>query len=174
MRYEKKTEEEQAKDIQQIALYRRIDRESYFEELQLTNKLRGVITYEQVNEADRFFSGERYDELKVSPVEGNFDLKHLCKIHEYLFQDIYYFAGQLRDVDMEIDSITRFTSARRLGEKGEKIFGQLRKDNYFKGLDKGQFVKKMANFMTELNKLHPFREANDFLCLSYVKMSVMN
>ena len=89
-------------------------------------------------------------------------------------QDIYYFAGQLRDVDMEIDSITRFTPARRLGEEGEEIFGQLRKDNYFKGLDKGQFVKKMANFMTELNKLHPFREANDFLCLSYVKMSVMN
>lgn len=160
MEYVTKTPQQQAKDIQDLALYQRIDPYSYFHYLQLTNKLEGVTEYSQVNEADRIFSAIRYRELQVAPIEGNFDKEHLCKIHEYLFQDIYYFAGKFRDVNMEIDSVTRFTPARRLSSEAERIFGELKKDNYLKNLDKEKFVDKLASFMTELNKLHPFREGN--------------
>lgn len=32
-------------------------------------------------------------ELYENPIHGNFDKKHLCDIHKYLFEDIYPFAG---------------------------------------------------------------------------------
>ena len=39
-------------------------------------------------------------ELIENPIEGVFDLRHLCLIHGYLFQDVYERAGQLRTVDV--------------------------------------------------------------------------
>ena len=35
-------------------------------------------------------------ELAAQPLEGDFDLDHMCRIHQHLFQDIYEWAGELR------------------------------------------------------------------------------
>lgn len=155
-----KTIEQQERDKQQLALYARIDKEAYFHNLQLINKLNGVETYSEVIEADRICSGTNELKLITDPIDGTFDAEHLKQIHKVLFQDIYYFAGDYRDVDMEIDSITRFTPARRLQAESDRIFNKLREDNFLKGLGKTEFCDKLAIFMTELNKLHPFREGN--------------
>ncbi len=39
-------------------------------------------------------------ELIDAPVQGNFDLAHLCAIHRHIFQDVYEWAGEIRTVDM--------------------------------------------------------------------------
>lgn len=160
MIYEFKPEEQQRKDREQLSLWQRVDRETYFHNLQLINKLVGVDTYEKVNEADRELSGLRYIELQKNPIKGNYDFEHLKAIHKYLFQDIYYFAGNPRDVDMEIDSITRFTSARRIEVEAKRIFTELGEKHNLIGLNKSEFCDNLASFMTDLNKLHPFREGN--------------
>ena len=41
-------------------------------------------------------SALRMLELVEKPIQGAFDLKHLCEIHAHLFQDVYDWAGQLR------------------------------------------------------------------------------
>ena len=43
-------------------------------------------------------SFNRLVELIDNPIVGDFDAFHLRQIHEYLFQDIYYFAGQYRKI----------------------------------------------------------------------------
>ena len=39
-------------------------------------------------------------ELLEQPINGDFDLGHLCSIHFALFQDIYDWAGEIRSVDI--------------------------------------------------------------------------
>ena len=36
----------------------------------------------------------------------------------------------------------------------------LKKENYLQGLDKINFIERMAYYMGEVNALHPFREGN--------------
>jgi cell filamentation protein len=38
--------------------------------------------------------------LQGNPLKGDFDSRHLMEIHEYLFQDVYEWAGQFRTIAM--------------------------------------------------------------------------
>jgi len=40
-------------------------------------------------------TANRIYELKIKPLHGSFGIKHLQKIHKYIFQDVYPFAGQI-------------------------------------------------------------------------------
>jgi fido (protein-threonine AMPylation protein) len=54
--------------------------------------------------------------LQGSPLKGDFDSQHLKQIHEYLFQDVYEWAGLFRTIAMAkadyVDGgrVTRFTA----------------------------------------------------------------
>jgi cell filamentation protein len=50
-------------------------------------------------EAD--YTGFRIRELMDSPVQGGYDLFHLCRLHQYLFQDIFEWAGRIRTINIE-------------------------------------------------------------------------
>lgn len=156
MAYEVKSETEQIRDVE---ILNRIKwrQDIYFEQLQLRNKLVGIDTYEKVNIADRDVSSER---LMMLDTTGKCDMQHFLSIHEYLFQDIYYFAGKLRDVPMEIDSVTVFTGPNQLPVKLKKFFDNLKRENNLKGLSKENFIERMAEYLTDINILHPFREGN--------------
>lgn len=158
--YVTKSKEQQALDLESLSLYKRISRDDYFEYLQLITKLEGIDTYEAVNKADRELSTVRALKLEKHPLDGEFDLDRFQRTHEYLFQDIYYFAGQLRDLPMEIDSVTRFASPKFLEMRLPEFFRQLKADNYLRGLPKSKFIGKLANYLTDINILHPFREGN--------------
>jgi cell filamentation protein len=47
-------------------------------------------------------------ELQRDPVQGDFDLSHLCEVHHRLFQDVFEWAGQLRTVAISKGSTTFF------------------------------------------------------------------
>ena len=65
----------------------------------LKNKA-GITDQDQLDEYEGDFTAIRLLELTQNPVEGYFDLAHLCKIHQYLFQDVYEWAGKVRSVDI--------------------------------------------------------------------------
>lgn len=62
----------------------------------LINKL-NLRDQKQFAGAERKLVTIRLAELYLSPIAGKFDLSHLQAIHHYMFQDIYPFAGQLRE-----------------------------------------------------------------------------
>lgn len=156
VRYRLKSEAEQKKDAEIIARVRwRPD--IYFEQLQLRNKLDGVETYAKVNVADKAVSSERFI---MADVSGKCDEEHFMSLHGYLFQDIYYFAGKLRDVPLAIDSVTRFVPPKELPEKMKRFFTDLKREKCLKGLDKENFVDRLAEYLTDINIIHPFREGN--------------
>lgn len=59
----------------------------------LKNKA-GITDQNLLDEFEADFTAIRLLELAQTPVIGVFDLAHLCKIHEYLFQDVYDWAGK--------------------------------------------------------------------------------
>lgn len=50
--------------------------------------------------AERDLTSRRLVMLQTNPIKGTFDFLHLKKIHEFIFQDIYSWAGKERTVDI--------------------------------------------------------------------------
>lgn len=114
---------------------------------------------------ERKYVTVRAIELAENPIPGNFDLKHLQQIHEHLFQDVYTWAGKIREIDIgKVDQMDQklheFCPSHQIEGFAEDITRSIRKANYLKEMDKDQFAQKGAQIMGELNELHPFREGN--------------
>lgn len=107
---------------------------------------------------------ERITSIKISEIlnknyiKGNLDLKHLKDIHKHIFKDIYDFAGEIRTVNISKGDI--FCLAQHIDTYSKSIFDNLKKDNYLIGLGHKDFTKKLAEYMGDINALHPFREGN--------------
>lgn len=114
---------------------------------------------ELLQDAEEGLSAQRLLELVALPVLGNFDLEHLGRIHKYIFQDIYEFAGEIRTEDMSKGS-TLFANWQHIEEYSHKLFSELENEACLKGLSMYVFAERAAYYMAELNMLHPFREGN--------------
>ncbi len=104
--------------------------------------------------------------LQGNPLKGDFDSQHLKQIHEYLFQDVYEWAGQFRTIAMVkadyVDGgrVTRFTSPDLIEGELAGVFQNLARDGFLKGLSRRDFAHKMGILFAEINRIHPFREGN--------------
>jgi cell filamentation protein len=124
----------------------------------LRNKL-GIRDQATLSQKEYELSSVRILELRESPLRGRFDLKHLQAIHEFVFQDVYEWAGQLRTINIS-KGTTSFAAADRIESYGDKVLKTLASEQYLVGLDKVNFVERLAHFYAEWNSLHPFREGN--------------
>jgi cell filamentation protein len=96
---------------------------------------------------------------ELSPQLDTFDFGHYKGIHKHLFDDLYDFAGQVRDVDISKKG-TRFCPYGKIDDLAGRIFLQLRKEDFLRGLIKNEFVSEFVNLYVTTNYLHPFREGN--------------
>lgn len=106
---------------------------------------------------DKLTSIRVYDLIR-KPIKGNFDFKHLCAIHFYIFQDIYEWAEVPRKTN--IAKANMFCNVMFLYEQAEEVFGAIKDDNYLRGLPYDEFVKRLVFHFSNINALHPFREGN--------------
>lgn len=97
--------------------------------------------------------------LRQQGITGSFDKKHFLAIHEYLFEDIYPFAGKLREENIAKGNF-RFAQWEYIEVELEKLLTNLKNENYLANLSKEQLAKRLAYYLSELNVLHPFREGN--------------
>ena len=97
------------------------------------NKAR-ITDQDLLDEYEGDFTAIRLLELTQSPVEGSFDLAHLCKIHQYLFQDVYEWAGEVRSVDI-IRGDSRFCNVRQIQSYSITIFSALVAEKYLINLE---------------------------------------
>lgn len=97
--------------------------------------------------------------LRLRGITGKFDKKHYLSIHKYLFEDIYPFAGKLREENISKGEF-RFAQWEYIEPELDRLMKQLLEENYLKGLNKIELAKKLSYYLAELNVLHPFREGN--------------
>jgi cell filamentation protein len=118
-------------------------------------------------------TGIRIAELIERPVAGAFDLPHLQKIHYYIFQDVYPFAGKIREENVAKGTFT-FAQVKYIVPSAEKLFRQLHDERCLKGLTRAEFAKRAAFYMAELNVLHPFREGNGRTLREFIRTLALN
>ena len=124
----------------------------------LKNKA-GITDQDLLDEYEGDFTAIRLLELTQSPVEGSFDLAHLCKIHQYLFQDVYEWAGEVRSVVI-IRGDSRFCNVRQIQSYSNTIFSALAAEKYLINLEPKVCASRLAHYLSEINAIHPFREGN--------------
>lgn len=122
----------------------------------LINKL-GLTEESTLGEAEVELTQARIEQF--DPDFDDISLAALRGIHRYLFQDIYHWAGELREVDIS-KGATRFANITRVEPEANKLFLQLAKENYLVGLPREKFVARLAHYYCELNVIHPFRDGN--------------
>lgn len=79
-------------------------------------------------------------------------------IHKYLFDEIFYFAGEYRQENITKGNF-RFSEFEYIEDNIQRIFNNIKIEE-MKKLPFDKFVKHISYIMTELNVLHPFREGN--------------
>lgn len=113
---------------------------------------------EKLKRIEALSTGGNLAWLQLHPVEGDFDFEHLKRIHHFIFQDLYGWAGRIRDVDIGKNNL--FCRARFINDYAETVFGDFysscdnNKDN------RDSFIETLAAHYADLNALHPFREGN--------------
>lgn len=91
-------------------------------------------------------------------VKGIFDLSKLQVIHKFLFQDIYPWAGKLRDGDISKNG-SAFCHYLYI-ESSMQHFYDKKMKNFDADGNKNCVAEHLAYVANELNVLHPFREGN--------------
>ena len=98
-------------------------------------------------------------DLRQRGITGNFDKKHYLSIHYYLFEDIYPFAGKLREENISKGEF-RFASWEYIESEHERLLEEIKNEKYFEGTTKETLANRLAYYLSEFNVLHPFREGN--------------
>ena len=98
---------------------------------------------------------------ELSP-ETIFDKAYFRSLHRRTFESLYAWAGEYRNLNMAKGE-SRFCQAAYLHDESARIFGQLAKEGYLRGVAAGAretFAERLAWYTCELIALHPFFELN--------------
>jgi len=107
----------------------------------------------------------RIKELLDNPIVGEFDLQHLCEIHKYVFQDVFEWAGKLRIINIEkaeeaLSGLSvEYSDVFDIVRHGASALSKLNSVTWDL-LGNEQKATAFAEHITEVWKVHPFREGN--------------
>lgn len=154
----------------------------YLEKL-LEENVSGNLTIKQVEEELRnyYIEKDKKQELNHNELEcdfvstrivellqiDNFELSvdYLKYIHKYLFQDVYEFAGEFRNIDfskhekiLNNDSVA-YGDCKTLKESLEYDIS-LEKEKNYKDMNVVEVINNITKFSSSIWQVHPFREGN--------------
>ena len=101
----------------------------------------------------------RLVELDAAPLDGRFDVPHLKAIHQYIFQDVYSWAGEFRRVNISKGGAL-FAVAAFIEPAIESLLQKLSAEKCLRGTDVESFARRAGFYLGEINAIHPFREGN--------------
>lgn len=125
----------------------------------LLKNLRDIRDPEKLNRFEARSTARRILELEHSAINGSFDTSHLKKVHAYIFQDVFAWAGQFRTVNISKGGHS-FAHADFIDGSLRALLQKLSREHYLRGLGRLPFVARAAFFLAEINAVHPFREGN--------------
>lgn len=136
---------------------------------QLNTETRDRDQIKKNNEVEYSITKVRGERLVKDPIQGNYDLNHLSKIHEKLFEKLYEFAGKPRDFNFTKGLIHNekdkykgiFSDHAKINELISSASEEIQENNQFKDCKSTkEFVEKIAPLYAKFNDAHPFEEGN--------------
>ncbi len=131
----------------------------------LRNKL-DIEDEEELAQAERMVVRLRADEGCPT---GDFDLEHLQAIHRHLFQDVYEWAGQLRQVNMFKSEPGEYMPHDRIEMGMHDVHRRIVEADFLRNMDVWEFSDKAAQIIGDTNHAHPFREGNTRTQLQFLQ-----
>ncbi len=130
----------------------------------LINK-QGIRDRELLGKIEAAYACIAMHEICLSPIEGAYDFDHLCKFHDYLFKDVYSWAGtprttaiMKREEILEHDSV-EYAHPLEIVDSAKDILNQMNSREW-KKMSLDEQAAHLASDMAKLWKVHPFREGN--------------
>ncbi len=123
----------------------------------LKNKL-NIKEKQLLNDVERGYTTFKLSKLHLEDPSDVFDIKFYLGLHEYLFGDIYDFAGKIRTVNISKNSIPFC--------RPEYIYKYLNytllemNSNVHKIKNEDDLLNFLSYYYGELDIIHPFREGN--------------
>jgi|GEM_PF-670680 len=122
--------------------------------------------YKQQLELD--ITETRIYRLERDPIQGNYDLDHLAKIHKAIFEHLYDWAGEVRMDDISKRAIApdgnyeigHFLYKEQIFDEFDKFSSFIEENDHLKNLGKDAFVDKFTQLYAQINEIHPFEEGN--------------
>lgn len=115
------------------------------------------ITTIEAYRSEHLFVTRRLADLRLKAIEV-YSISDILAIHNYLFQDVYTWAGQYRKVNISKSGnpfmpIQSFNTA-------ETYMNNLIHTYHQTANSKDEIIKQLAKILDNLNYFHPFREGN--------------
>lgn len=108
-------------------------------------------------------------EIKFKNVDFNF----YKNLHKQLFDDLYEWAGTVRNINISKKG-TVFCNSDDIERIGKLKFDRLKSLNFLKNTPKDQFLDELTELYHDLNMLHPFREGNGRTLRLFITLLVRN
>lgn len=128
---------------------------------------------DRLKELETVYALYRLSELQLKKPQDPTDLSVFVDIHRRLLQDVYPFAGKLRE-EMTSKGSSTFAHPKHLATQLKQLFSELAEEEYLKGLRKDVFIQCLAHYLAELNALHPFREGNGRTVREFARQLALN
>lgn len=122
----------------------------------LINK-QGITDISKAHQNEHFWVNRRLVDLRLDPIDIR-SIKDILSVHQYLFQDVYHWAGKYRTVNISKSGkgfmpIQSFISA-------ETFIDNLLSTYHKTAHSREDLIKQLATILDSLNYFHPFREGN--------------
>ena len=124
----------------------------------LKNKL-NIRDKAELKQAEEEFVAVKQLVLLQSPMRGRFTMTHLLRIHRFLFEDVYPFAGHLRREQISKGD-TLFFPPDLIERELRRVFRELHEKRLLDTEGERDQIRNLSRMMAELNIIHPFREGN--------------
>jgi cell filamentation protein len=99
--------------------------------------------------------------------KGEFGPAHYRSIHRHMFQDVYDWAGEYRSIRIAKGN-AMFCFPEHIAEQMDLLFASLGSAPFLLGARSTEFVTASAQFLADLNAIHPFREGNGRTQLTFL------
>ena len=124
----------------------------------LMNKL-NIRDGDRLKQAEEEFTAVKQLVLLQEPLQGRFTVTHLKRIHRFLFEDLYPFAGHIRREQIKKGKTT-FYPPELIERELRRVFDRIHHDGMLYEQDEVRQIQNLSYVMAELNIIHPFREGN--------------
>ena len=118
-----------------------------------------------LNDAESDFLSFRLREIAATHLPGKYDYRHLLCMHQYLFQDLYEWAGQQRKQNIYKEEPVlggvsiEYSDMFDIAKDAEWILSQMRKKEWM-DMNTKEVAHEFSDSLAKLWKVHPFREGN--------------
>lgn len=105
-------------------------------------------------------TSRRIWQLERKPIRRALDAPHLKAIHRHIFQDVYPWAGEFRTVNIARPGQFYFALTEQIAPCLGNVLADLLRERSLAGKPADEFCNRAADYMGELNAIHPFRDGN--------------